>query len=121
MDQEQWHKGVLSEGLTTLALLLAPFTPHFAEELWEVLGNKGSVHEQPWPQVDREALKEEEITIVVQINGRVRDHIQVPVGLDNKKMEEAVLSQPKVANLIQGKELVKVICVPNKLVNLVVK
>ncbi|NLH27592.1 MAG: leucine--tRNA ligase [Syntrophomonadaceae bacterium] len=120
-DQEQWHRGVLREGLSSLALLLAPFTPHFAEELWEVLGNKDSVHEQQWPQVDREALKEEEITIVVQINGRVRDHIQVPVGLDNKKLEEAVLSQPKVANLIQGKELVKVICVPNKLVNLVVK
>ena len=121
IEQEQWHKGVLSEGLTTLALLLAPFTPHFAEEIWEVLGNEGSVHEQQWPQVDREALKEEEITIVVQINGRVRDHIQVPVGLDNKGMEEAVLSQPKVVNLIQDKELVKVICVPNKLVNLVVR
>ncbi|HHW28338.1 MAG TPA: leucine--tRNA ligase [Syntrophomonadaceae bacterium] len=121
IEQEQWYKGVLSEGLTTLALLLAPFTPHFAEEIWEVLGNEGSVHEQQWPQVDREALKEEEITIVVQINGRVRDHIQVPVGLDNKGMEEAVLSQPKVVNLIQDKELVKVICVPNKLVNLVVR
>jgi len=121
IEQEQWHKGMLSEGLTTLALLLAPFTPHFAEEIWEVLGNEGSVHEQQWPQVDREALKEEEITIVVQINGRVRDHIQVPVGLDNKGMEEAVLSQPKVVNLIQDKELVKVICVPNKLVNLVVR
>jgi len=121
IEQEKWHKGVLREGLTALALLLAPFTPHFAEELWEVLGNKGSVHEQQWPQVDREALKEEEITVVVQINGRVRDHIQVPVGLDNKRMEEAVLSQPKIVNLIQGKELVKVICVPNKLVNLVVR
>jgi len=121
IEQEKWHKGVLREGLTTLALLLAPFTPHFAAEIWEVLGNEGSVHDQQWPQVDRGALKEEEITIVVQINGRVRDHIQVPVGLDNKRMEEVVLSQPKIVNLIQGKELVKVICVPNKLVNLVVK
>lgn len=121
IDQEQWHEGVLSEGLNTLTLLLAPFTPHFAAELWEVLGNEGNVHDQQWPQVDKDALKEEEITVVVQINGRVRDHIQVPVGLDNKKMEEIVLSQPKVVNLIQGKELVKVICVPNKLVNLVVR
>lgn len=120
-DQDKWHQGVLRECLTILTVLLAPFTPHFAAELWEVLGEEGSVHDQQWPQVDQEALKEEEITIVVQINGRVRDHLQVPVGLDNKEMEEAVLSQSRVVDQLQGKKLVKVICVPNKLVNLVVK
>ena len=115
------QNGVLREGVTTLLTLLAPFTPHLAEELWEAIGAEGSVHDQKWPVVDQDALKEDEINIAVQINGKVRDHIQIPVGLKGKELEELVLAQPRVKELLKGKELAKVICVPNKLVNLVVR
>lgn len=113
--------GVLREGVITLITLLAPFTPHLAEELWDVVGEKGSIHDQRWPEVDQEALKEDEITIVVQINGKVRDHVKIPVGLKGKEMEKVALAQSRVKDLIKGKELARVICVPDKLVNLVVR
>ncbi|MDH7577221.1 MAG: leucine--tRNA ligase [Bacillota bacterium] len=117
---EQRNKGVLRESIVNLILLLAPFTPHLAEELWEVIGEPGSVHKQQWPPVDPSALAVEEITIVVQVNGRVRDRLQVPVGMDTREMEQMVLAQPKVQALIKDKELLRVISVPGKLVNLVV-
>mgnify|MGYP000927936205 CR=1 FL=1 len=120
-EESSWQNGVLREGIITLITLLAPFTPHLVEELWEQVGEEGSVHDQQWPQVDPDALKEDEITIVVQVNGRVREHLKVPVGLKAKEMEKVVLSQQRVSQLIQGKELVKVISVPGKLVNLVVR
>ncbi|HHY29203.1 MAG TPA: class I tRNA ligase family protein, partial [Syntrophaceticus sp.] len=116
-----WHSGVLREGVKTLITLLAPFTPHLAEELWEAVGGEGSVHDQDWPEVDQDALREDEITIVVQINGKVRDHVKIPVGLKGKEMENVALAQPRVKDLIKGKELARVICVPDKLVNLVVR
>lgn len=116
-----WHSGVLREGVKTLITLLAPFTPHLAEELWEAVGGEGSVHDQNWPEVDQDALREDEITIVVQINGKVRDHVKIPVGLKGKEMENVALAQPRVKDLIKGKELARVICVPDKLVNLVVR
>lgn len=112
---------VLRESVVNLALLLAPFTPHLAEELWEVLGEDGSVHEQKWPVYDPGALEVDEITIVVQINGRVRDRLQVPVGLSTKELEDLVLSQPRVKELLRDKECLKVICVPGKLINIVAK
>jgi leucyl-tRNA synthetase len=115
------QNGVLREGVTALITLLAPFTPHLAEELWEAVGGEGSVHDQRWPVVDQNALKEDEIDIVIQINGKVRDHIRIPVGLKGKELEELVLTQPRIKELVSGKDLARVICVPNKLVNLVVR
>jgi len=112
---------VLREGAAALITLLAPFTPHLAEELWEAAGGEGSVHEQRWPEVDEEALQEDEVTIVVQINGKVRDHVRIPVELKGKKMEDVVLARSRVKELIKGKEVARVICVPDKLVNLVVR
>lgn len=119
--EQEWHRDVLKEGISALITLLAPFTPHLAEELWEAIGGKGSVHEQKWPEADPEALKQEEINIAVQVNGRVRDHLDVPVGIGSKELEKLVLAQPRINQLLQGKNLVKVVCVPGKLVNLVVK
>ena len=113
--------GVLREGVSTLIILLAPFTPHLAEELWDAIGGEGSVHDQKWPEVDQDALKEDELSIAVQINGKVRDHVKISVGLKGKDMEKVALAQPRVKELIEGKELMRVICVPDKLVNLVVR
>jgi len=121
VDEKNWHPEVLKEGVSAVAVLLAPFTPHLAEELWEVLGGAGSVHDQQWPAADPEALKQKEINIVVQVNGKVRQHLDIPAGLGAQEMKELVLAQPQVQQLHQGKDLVKVIAVPGKLVNLVVR
>jgi leucyl-tRNA synthetase len=101
--------------------MLAPVAPHVAEELWtEVLGKPYSVHTQPWPEVDEAATKEEQITLVVQVNGKVRDRIQVPVDIGEAEAKEAALASEAVKKHLQGKEPRKVILVPGRLVNVVV-
>jgi len=112
---------VLRESIESLLVLLAPFAPHITEELWAAVGHTESIHKQPWPDYDREAIVEDEITIVVQINGKVRDRMLVPADITPEAMKEAVLAQPKVQDLTKGKNVVKVIPVPKKLVNIVVK
>lgn len=112
---------VLREGIEHLLILLAPFAPHITEELWEATGHRESIHKQPWPAYDPEAIVEDEITIVVQINGRVRERVLVPAGITPAQMQEVVLAQPRVQKLVEGKQIVKVIPVPGKLVNIVVK
>ncbi|OPY59122.1 MAG: Leucine--tRNA ligase [Pelotomaculum sp. PtaU1.Bin035] len=117
-DRDQ---GVLREAIDALLLLLAPFAPHITEEIWEATGHTGSIHSQPWPVYDELAIKEEEITIVVQTNGKVRERLLVPAGLSADALREKVLGEPRVQQLIEGKKLVKVIPVPDKLVNIVIK
>ncbi|MGD0153362.1 MAG: leucine--tRNA ligase [Thermacetogeniaceae bacterium] len=112
---------VLRESLVSLVLLLAPFTPHLAEELWELLGESGSVHQQRWPEHEPAALVVDEVEIVVQVNGRVRDRLNVPAGIGQAEMEQVVLAKQRVQEMLQGKSLVRAVCVPGKLVNLVVK
>lgn len=112
---------VLKEAVDSLLLLLAPFAPHITEEIWEATGHQGSVHLQSWPSYDPEAIVEDEITIVVQINSRVRDRMLVPAGLTAGEMQERVMKDPKILNLTEGKKIVKIIPVPGKLVNIVVK
>lgn len=102
-------------------LLLAPYAPHLAEELWEKCGRKPSISQQEWPAWEEALTKEDEKTIVIQINGKVRDKLQIPAGTGAKELEEAALSREKVREWIDGKEVVKVIAVPDRLVNLVVK
>lgn len=121
VPREEWNSAVLRESVINAIVLLAPFTPHLTEEIWELLGEEGSVHRQRWPEFDPEALVEDEIEIVVQVNGRVREHLRVPAGIGKEEMERIVLEQPKVKEILADKELQKVICVPGKLVNLVVK
>lgn len=112
---------LVREAVTGLLVLLAPFAPHITEELWsEVIGGD-SVHKQAWPVFDTAALAVEDIEIVLQINGKVRDKIVVPVGLEAKELEAKAFEQEKVRQLVDGKEIIKVICVPQKLVNIVVK
>jgi len=113
--------GVMKEALETLLVLLAPFAPHIAEELWSVTGHSGSVHHMPWPAYEPGAIQEDEVTIVVQINGKVRERMLMPAGVKPGEMKELVMGQERVKELIAGKQVVKVIPVPGKLVNIVVK
>lgn len=116
------NAGLLREVIATLLKLLAPFAPHIAEELWhQVISAESSVHKQVWPAFDAEAVILAEVEIVLQINGRVRDKIVVPAGLTPSELEKKALEQEKVTEFTAGKQIIKVICVPQKLVNIVVK
>ncbi len=113
-------RGTLAFALETLVVLLAPITPHIAEELWQMIGKIGSVHEQTWPTYDPSALVLDEVEIVIQINGKVRDKLVVPNGLSKEELEALVVSHEKARALIGDKTVRKVIAVPGKLVNIVV-
>mgnify|MGYP000437970311 FL=1 len=115
------NQGLVREIAADLVKMLAPFAPHITEELWSRLFGNGSVHQQKWPVYDEAATRQSEIEIVLQINGKVRDKITVPADLDRAGMEKAVMALPRTVELTAGKEIVKVICVPKKLVNIVVK
>lgn len=115
------HPGLVREMISSLLCLLAPFAPHITEELWSETIGQGSVHKHSWPVFDNEAIQLEEVEIVVQINGKVRDKMVVSAGLTANELESKVLEQEKVQALIDGKQVVKVIAVPQKLVNIVVR
>ncbi len=112
---------VMHELLQTLVLLLAPFAPYLAAELWEELGGEGAVLRQPWPKSDPGLAREDEIEIPVQINGKLVSLIRVPAGSDAKTIEAAALAEEKVKSRTAGKTVAKVIVVPGRAVNLVVK
>ncbi|MDI6892368.1 MAG: leucine--tRNA ligase [Actinomycetota bacterium] len=115
------RNGELLEKLTEkLILLLSPFAPHICEELWEKIGGKESIYLQPWPSYDEMLAKAEEIILVVQVNGKVRDRISVPADISGEEMEKVALSSEKVKKYTAGKRIAKVIVVPGKLVNVVV-
>jgi leucyl-tRNA synthetase len=112
---------VMLELLRTVVLLLAPFAPHLVAELWEELGEHGSVLRAPWPASDPGLAKEDELEFPVQINGKLVTVVRVPADADAKSMEAAVVDDEKVQARIAGKTVVKTIVVPRKLVNLVVR
>jgi len=108
------------EGISTLILLLAPFSPHIADELWHLIGNSESVHTQTWPIVDPSALITDEITLVIQVMGKTRGTIQVPSAADKVALEQYARESELAKRHLEGKEIKKVIVVPGKLVNFVV-
>ena len=108
------------ETASMLLRMLAPFAPHITEELWARLFT-GSVHAEKWPAYDASALTQDEIEVVLQINGKVRDRVKIAADLDKEAMEQLVTELPRAKELTAGKTIVKVICVPGKLVNIVVK
>ena len=111
----------LAEAVDNLILLFAPFAPHTSEELWrEVLAHEKSVFLSQWPSFDPRILIEDIVTVVIQINGKLRSQIQIPRDLPEDEVIGKARSAPKVAGYFQGKEIRKVIHVPNKLVNFVV-
>ena len=115
------NAGLIREVAKDLILMLAPFAPHIAEELNFVLFNGESVHKEKWPTYDADAIKTDEVEIVAQINGKVKEKLMIPVNMDKNAMADFAKKNEKIAALIAGKEIVKVIAVPNKLVNIVVK
>ena len=111
---------VVKTALESLALLLAPFAPHFAEELWQGLGHRESIASAAWPQHDPDAIVATEITLVVQVNGKVRSKLIVPAGLSDAETQTAALADPKIQELTAGHAPKKIIVVQGKLVNVVV-
>jgi leucyl-tRNA synthetase len=121
IDSEEVNYSLYREVVETVILLLAPFAPHMTEELWSELGYQESVHLQSWPEYDEEATKKDEITIVVQINGKVRDKVEVAADIDPEELKRIVKEQDKVQEYLEGKTIIKEIVVPKRLVNIVVK
>jgi len=112
---------VWNEAIRTLLLLMSPVTPHVAEELWGRLGYPYSIHQQAWPAFDAAAAADDVITLPVQVNGKVRDRIQVPADASEEAVRQAALAAAGVLKYTQGKQIAKVIYAPNRLVNIVVK
>ncbi|MDD2432868.1 MAG: leucine--tRNA ligase [Clostridia bacterium] len=119
-EEEKQNAPLLREAIEMLLTILAPFTPHLSEELWEAVGHQESIHLQSWPEYDEEALKTEEIEIVLQINGKVREHLIVPVEISREEIEKLALNTERVQKTAIGKEIKRVIVVPGKLVNVVI-
>ena len=109
------------EVLTTLVRLIAPFAPHIAEELWHMLGNNGTVCDAPWPEFDEKYLVESTVQMTVSFNGKARFQMQFAADADNKTVEDAVMADERSAKYIGEKSVVKVIIVPKKIVNIVIK
>lgn len=102
-----------------VTLLIAPVAPHIAEEIWEKLGNTASIFKAAWPSWNEEYIKEDTVTVVIQINGKVKDRLNVPVGTNKEVTEKLVMESPKIKTLVNGQNIKKVIVVPEKLVNIV--
>ena len=119
-DSGAVSKKVWDEAKDIYLRMMAPVTPHIAEELWTRQGKPYSVHTQPWPEVDEEATKVEEFTLIVQVNGKLRDRVKVPVGISEQEAQEAALASEGAQRFIDGKEPRRVIYVPGRLINIVV-
>ncbi len=113
-------KGLSEKDFKDFLKILSPFAPHLSEELWEKAGFKGFCCSQKWPEYDKKLVKERKITLVVQINGKVRDKIEVETGISEKQAKELALSQEKVKKWLVGKKIRKIVFVPEKLINFVV-
>ena len=115
------ERKVFKFALKNFLILLSPFAPHIAEELWHEIGEKGFILNEPWPEYDEELAREQMIELVVQINGKVRSKIMIPQGLSDEEITKIALNNEKVKQWIDEKEILKVIPVKGKLVNIVVK
>lgn len=113
--------GLYAKAVRELILILSPFTPHICEEMWQEIGEKESVVAMSWPEFDEAALVKDEVEIVVQINGKVKEKISAANNLDKESLEKVAMDNEKVRALLDGKTVVKVVAVPNKLINIVVK
>ena len=113
--------GAMAGILENLVLLLAPFAPYLAEEMWEELGRTGPVFKQTWPEADPELAREDEVEVVVQVNGKVRSRILAALGTAKETLEAQALADERVRPFLDGKPIVKIVTVPDKLVNIVVK
>ena len=115
------NDGIIREGIETIVTILAPFTPHIGEELWTMIGKEGSVFNISWPAYDESALVQDEVEVIVQVNGKLRAKVSMDANISREDMEKVAMEDEKVKAAIEGKNVVKVIAVPKKLVNIVVK
>ena len=115
---------ISEDDIKTLLLLLAPFAPHWSEELWHKiqpqLSEEQSIFQQSWPKFNEELTQKKEIELVIQINGKVRDKILTPINISQKDVEIAILKREKIQSFIKDKKIKKIIFVPGRLINLVV-
>ena len=116
VSSDRWR-----DAIEKLLLLLAPMAPHVAEELWEQTGRAYSVHRQSWPEWDPDLAADEVVTLVVQVNGRVRDKIEVAADVTEDRARELALSSRRVQAHVEGKEVARLVYVPGRLVNVVVR
>lgn len=120
-DANRKNNALFIDTVKDMLKLMAPFAPHLSEELWEKMGQPYSIFNQQWPQWEEGALVRDEVEIVIQLNGKIKEKIMLPSGLDKAGTEEAALNNSKVRALLEGKTIVKVIAVPGRLVNIVVR
>jgi leucyl-tRNA synthetase len=114
-------RSVLREALEAVVHLMCPYTPHVSEEMWRRLGHKDRLVDRPWPEADADVAREEAVSMAVQVNGKVRGHIVVAQDADAETIRAAALTEPKVAEILAGKEVLKAVVVPGRLVSLVVR
>ncbi len=119
-EETRLSGATVAQVLPALTLMLGPFAPYLAQEIWEELGHSGPVFREAWPSYDPELTKEDLAQIVVQVNGKLRSHIQAPFGTDQEALKAMAMEEPKVRPYLDGKRVVKVVVVPDRLVNIVV-
>ncbi len=121
LSQAEEGRRALSSAMASVLTLLYPFTPHMCEEIWQALGHAEAMDAEPWPQWSGDALVTATSTVVVQVNGKLRGRIEVPTGSGSDVLEKAALEDPAVSRHLQGKTVLKVVVVPERLVNIVVR
>ena len=110
---------VIDEAVKTIIILLSPFVPHIAEELWKIIGKEKSILETNWPEYDKSAIVEDVVTMIVQVNGKLRSKVEIPSNAKEEDLKRVVLADPKIKELTTAKTIKKFIIVPKKLVNIV--
>ncbi|MDQ1239184.1 MAG: leucyl-tRNA synthetase, partial [Thermodesulfobacteriota bacterium] len=121
LDQSSKNQEAFMESIQTAVILLSPFVPHVCEELWQALGGSPGIVKMPWPEYNPDFLKQEQISIVVQVNGKKRSEIVVAADAPDEHVKQVALQEPNVQRFIEGKTIKKMIVVPGKLLNVVVQ
>jgi len=120
VDAALHNTALLKTAIRNLILLMAPFAPHLCEELWEMFGEKPSIFNQAWPAYDAAALQKQEITWVIQVNGKIRERVEAAIDLSEEQAGKIATTSGRMPELLAGKKINKVVVVPGKLINLVV-
>lgn len=120
-ELKEANQAFMKKTIDTLVTILSPFTPHICEEMWQQMGHSDTLTSVPWPVYDEKALVRDTVEIVVQVNGKVKEKINVANNLSKEDLEKTALSCDVVKALTEGQNVVKVIAVPNRLVNIVIK
>lgn len=120
-DAENKNVALLQETVEDLLRLLSPFAPHFTEEMWEMMGKKDSIFNEKWPVWDENAMVKDVVEIAIQINGKVKGRIEIPTSAEQNEIEQLVMENNQIKEMLEGKQIAKIIVIKNRLVNIVVK